>query len=164
MWDVFLKVLATAFHVIVLVIAVISIVVWIRSPTRLPLYIHVLAFGAFLLGLLFTIGGQGWFYVILFPGIVYVVFIAKSGGETAQTARETRASQKQTEEHDRFVQPESERFGGECNGGDDENLDMALAPPVFVFEGTDLLLFQSLGDAEIGLEGPDVADGVYESF
>ena len=39
-----------------------------------------------------------------------------------------------------------------------------ISPPIFVFEGLDLSIYDSIDSMRRGLEGVDVDDGIYEAF
>ena len=48
--------------------------------------------------------------------------------------------------------------------GPHEVSESTVSYPLFVAEGLDLSLFRSIPEAERGLEGVDVADGIYRGF
>ena len=69
------------------VLAVIALVAWIRKGAWVPRYVHAMAFVAFAIGLALGAIGQGWFLAVLFPALVYIVFVAKGGADAIRHAR-----------------------------------------------------------------------------
>jgi hypothetical protein len=92
--------------VIFAVLAIFHIWIWVRRGFWVPRYVHVLAAIAFLLGLatawslqqqgLGKSAATGFLMVLMFPAIVYVVFVLYGGVMAAPTA----ASQKKSEPGD----------------------------------------------------------------